>query len=401
MKRKFSALSSLPFTTFSNLRSLVLPILATFLLVSCSADPKPENPLMAILQSKNSAIASVMANPEVFEVQIRYSRISRKGDSVLWKDYDFNLVPEAYFYPASTVKFPIAVLALEKLNHLDSLSQTTRYAVEGDSLENTFKQDILNIFAVSDKHANNRLLEFLGQDAINDSLKAKLIGPARIAHRLGVHDSEVTTKPLIWYVNDSLPVQSTPIINRPATALTLPGIQKGIGYREGDSLIKRPFDFSLKNYLPLNTLDGVLKRIIFPQQFPLSQRFNISESQREFLLNAMQITPREAGFDPETFPDGYCKFFMFGDVSDTIPEDLQIFNKVGFAYGTLTDCAYVHDARNGVEFILSATILANDNQIFNDDLYEYDQIGIPFLAALGRAVYNFEAKSRGSEIQFQ
>ena len=202
-------------------------------------------------------------------------------------------------------------------------------------------------------------------------------------------------------MNDSLPVQSTPIINRPVTALTLPGIQKGMGYREGDSLIKRPFDFSLKNYLPLNTLDGVLKRIIFPQQFPISQRFNISESQREFLLNAMQITPREAGFDPETFPDGYCKFFMFGDVSDTIPEDLQIFNKVGFAYGTLTDCAYVHDTRNGVEFILSATILANDNQIFNDDLYEYDQIGIPFLAELGRAVYNFEAKSRGSEIQFQ
>jgi hypothetical protein len=282
---------------------------------------------------------------------------------------------------------------------LDSLTQTTKYTVEGDSIENTFEQDILNIFAVSDNHANNRLLEFLGQDAINDSLLSKQAGPVRIAHRLGVHDDDVTTKPLIWYLNDSLPVQSTPIINRPATPLTLQGITKGIAYMDDDSLIRKPFDFSLKNHLPISTLDGILKRVIFPQNFPLNQRFHISETQRKFLLHAMQITPREAGFDPNTFPDGYCKFFMFGDITEGIPEDLQIFNKVGFAYGTLTDCAYVFDARNGVEFMLSATILTNENKIFNDDHYEYDEVGIPFLAALGRAVYNFEAKARGSAIR--
>ena len=37
-------------------------------------------------------------------------------------------------------------------------------------------------------------------------------------------------------------------------------------------------------------------------------------------------------------------------------------------------------------FFLTATILVNENKIFNDDIYESDQIGIPFLAALGRAV---------------
>lgn len=379
--------------------SIFLKIAVALTLWSCKQEPSPEHPLIAILESDNPAIFKVMSKPDTFEVQIRYTRIFREGDSVYWKDFDFNLNPDYYFYPASTVKFPTAVLALEKLNYLDSLTQTTKYTVEGDSIENTFEQDILNIFAISDNHANNRLLEFLGQDAINDSLISKQAGPVRIAHRLGVHDDDVTTKPLIWYLNDSLPVQSTPIINRPATPLTLQGITKGIAYMDDDSLIGKPFDFSLKNHLPISTLDGILKRVIFPQNFPLNQRFHISETQRKFLLHAMQITPREAGFDPNTFPDGYCKFFMFGDITKGIPEDLQIFNKVGFAYGTLTDCAYVLDARNGVEFMLSATILTNENKIFNDDHYEYDEIGIPFLAALGRAVYNFEAQARGSAIR--
>ena len=66
--------------------------------------------------------------------------------------------------------------------------------------------------------------------------------------------------------------------------------------------------------------------------------------------------------------------------------EIRIYNKVGDAYGTITDVAYIKDKKNEIEFILTATILVNENKIFNDDIYESDQIGIPFLAALGRAV---------------
>jgi hypothetical protein len=68
-----------------------------------------------------------------------------------------------------------------------------------------------------------------------------------------------------------------------------------------------------------------------------------------------------------------------------IPE-IRIYNKVGYAYGTLTDVAYIRDENNNIEFFLTATILVNENMIFNDDIYEFEQIGIPFLGALGRAV---------------
>ena len=65
---------------------------------------------------------------------------------------------------------------------------------------------------------------------------------------------------------------------------------------------------------------------------------------------------------------------------------IRIHNKVGLAYGTLTDVAYITDRENGVEFLLSATILVNENQIFNDNQYEYEEKGIPFLAELGRLI---------------
>ena len=104
----------------------------------------------------------------------------------------------------------------------------------------------------------------------------------------------------------------------------------------------------------------------------------------------MQKTPRELGYDRAEYPDGYCKFFIYGDDDGQIPETVNIYNKVGFAYGTLTDVAYVQDLTHGVEFMLSATLLVNKNGIFNDNTYEFDTVGIPFLAALGRAVYAYE-----------
>jgi hypothetical protein len=104
----------------------------------------------------------------------------------------------------------------------------------------------------------------------------------------------------------------------------------------------------------------------------------------------MHVLPKEVGYDPVEFYDSYVKFFMFGDTKEDMPEHIKIYNKVGYAYGTLTDCAYILDSKNKVEFMLTATILANKDGIFNDNIYEYDDIGIPFLAELGREIYTFE-----------
>ncbi len=372
-------------------KTLLLLLFLFCLVVSCEKENKVTNPLDHALASENIKIKRVIDSLDQYEVQIKFTKINRDNDGIIFKEYDFQVDDNNYFYPASTVKFPIAVLALEKLNQLDSLNKDTRFYIEGDTVETTFAADISKIFAVSDNQANNRLFEFLGQDALNGYLKQKGISPVRISHRLSTENAdEITTKPLIVYLNDSTTAALEGSINTSPKPLKINKVEKGIGYIIEDSIIHEPFSFALKNYYPINAQHEVLKRIIFPEVFSESERFNLSDDQRKFILDAMHTLPKKVGYDPVEFYDSYVKFFMFGDTREGLPEHINIYNKVGYAYGTLTDCAYILDSRNKVEFMLTATILANKDGIFNDNIYEYDDIGIPFLAELGREIYTFE-----------
>ncbi|WP_435625101.1 serine hydrolase [Flagellimonas sp.] len=350
-----------------------------------------QNPLEKALSSENLKIKKVMDSLDQYEVQIRYTQIDRKGDEVVFTDFDFQVDENHYFYPASTVKFPAAIAALEKINEIDSLTMETKFYVEGDSIETTFSKAISEIFAVSDNVANNRLVEFLGQDNLNQRIMDKGVGEIRVAHRLSTSNADdLVTKPLLIYLNDTTTASSKPIINTPPTPLALSAIKKGKGFYASDSLYEEPFDFALKNYYPVSSQHNVLKRIIFPEAFPEEERFNLSELQSKYLREAMHTLPGELGYDKTEYYDSYVKFLMFGDNTQPMPEYIKIYNKVGYAYGTLTDCAYIHDIKNNIEFMVTATILVNNDGIFNDDAYEYDEIGIPFLAQLGRELYNIE-----------
>ena len=52
--------------------------------------------------------------------------------------------------------------------------------------------------------------------------------------------------------------------------------------------------------------------------------------------------------------------------------------------------AYVADFENNVEFMVSATIYCNEDGILNDDKYDYDKIGFPFMKNLGVALHQYE-----------
>jgi hypothetical protein len=120
----------------------------------------------------------------------------------------------------------------------------------------------------------------------------------------------------------------------------------------------------------------------------------LGENDYQLLYQYMSQFPRESGFpayDQKEFYDSYVKFFLFGTEKDAeIPGHIRIFNKVGWSYGFLTDVAYVVDLKNQVEFFLSATIYCNEDEILNDDKYDYETIGLPFLERLGQVVYEYE-----------
>ncbi|MBU2998035.1 class A beta-lactamase-related serine hydrolase [Cellulophaga baltica] len=374
------------------MKKVILFLLMALLFTSCEEKVRSTAPIQQALASPNTAVKNVFDSLSKYEVQIKFTRINRKNDSIFFKDYTFQDKPENYFYPASTVKLPISLLALEKLNRIDDFDMNTVFYIENDSIETTVAKEITKIFAVSDNEAYNRLFEFLGQNEINIKLHKKGIENVRIAHRLSILDADnVTTNPLVIYLNDSTLRLSEKIINKSITPLEIENTKKGKGfYDEDDVLINEAFDFNLKNYYAVDAQHEVLKRIIFPEKFKKEEQFNLNETQREFVLNAMSSLPKKAGYTSDEYYDSYVKFFLFGDSKEDIPKHIKIYNKVGYAYGTLTDCAYIKDTKNNIEFLLTATILVNKNGIFNDNTYEYDSIGIPFLAALGRELYHQE-----------
>lgn len=368
-------------------------IALVFLEFGCSTK---KNILQETLASDNPKIKNVMSNPEAFELQIIYTQIIRdKNNKVSFKDFTYHLNAKNYFYPASTIKFPIAILALEKLNTIENTSKDTQYTIEGNPDTLQFSKEISKVFAVSDNEASTNLLEFLGFDSVNESMKAKGLHPFRLSHRVSGSDPRsLATKPILLYTNDGSTVKIPSVLSKPSIPLNLNNIKKGIGYMKNDSLVKGSFDFSTKNYYPLETLQNTMKRIVFPEAFKESERFKLTEKDREFILFSMQNLPKNAGYDPVKYYDGYCKFFMFGDTKENIPANIKIYNKVGNAYGTLVDCAYIVDSANQVEFMISATLLVNKDQIFNDNIYEYETIGLPFLAQLGRQLYAKNLKKR-------
>ena len=86
--------------------------------------------------------------------------------------------------------------------------------------------------------------------------------------------------------------------------------------------------------------------------------------------------------------DSYNKFFIHGE--DTIVQDknIRVYNKIGQAYGTSIDNAYIKNYQDDVEFFLTATIYTNKNKTINDNVYEYDQTAIPFLSKLSKSIYS-------------
>lgn len=343
------------------------------------------SPIERALSTTNTAIRRVVDNIEQHQVQILFSEVTRNGNrGVDFDEYSFGIDDNFYFYPASTVKFPVAMLALEKLEELGGYSRESRYTVGDDSQERSFSEDLTALFVVSDDAAYNRLFEFLGKDEINFRLQRKGIA-ARISHRLSIPDSDVLPTQQVRISSNSGSSQTIgPIDNSPIEILPLQNLRQGVAYMDSGRRVDEPFDFSEKNYLPLSSLHSIMKRLMFPNLFPERERFHLSVSNREYVLRSMRTLPREAGYPEDEYPDGRFKYLVHGDQTNRLPSHLRIFNKIGFAYGYLTDTAYIVDEQSEREFLISASIHVNANRTFNDDNYEYEEVGLPFLAELGR-----------------
>ncbi len=371
--------------------------------------------LPELMQSQPEKFQFILDNANRLRVQILYTQINRDArNHPSFTSYGFRLNAQEYFYPASTVKFPACILALEKLNKLNikgldkdtpmftGVSYDKQTSVSSDfTAPNglpSIAHYIKKILMVSDNDAFNRLYEWLGQDGFNDGLRAKGYDQTRMVHRLQISmnaEQNKRTNPITFKNGDQV-IYEQPLATATKNYFPLTPIKLGKGYYKGDSLVKEPMDFTTKNFFPLLEQQAILKAILFPQAVEPAQRFDLKAQDYAFLYKYMSQMPTESVspvYDATAFYPAYCKFLLYGgDKNAALNPNLRIFNKVGDAYGFLLDNAYIVDFSRGVEFMLSAVILCNEDQIFNDNQYDYETIGFPFMKHLGELIYEYEAK---------
>jgi Beta-lactamase enzyme family len=343
-------------------------------------------------------LAALARNPE-YRVQVLAQY--RTHASQPWQTARWQLTPGRWFSTASVAKLPIALLACEKTAALglglDAGIGFTQPPIGGEWPADepdfeTLSRTLNRIFTVSENPPFNRLYDFLGVDAMQARLDAMGYPSARLISRMSapVIDNARTRAGQVRDGNGTVVFEFPERVGT-IRASSLAEVSTGRGFLSDDGvLIAGPHDFSKANFIALADSQQMLKALVDADSVPPAQRWAIPEPMRQELLAIMTRMPRQSidpGYDPVEYYDGYARFFMIGDSKAEKPQSLHLIGKSGEAYGFLTDVSFITETGSDLQLLLAANIYVNADGIFNDDVYEYESIGYPFLAALGRAVW--------------
>ncbi|HEX7691105.1 MAG TPA: serine hydrolase [Sediminibacterium sp.] len=382
-------------------------------------------PVSAVSQEKNNPwlkqllydhasplLKKVLDHPDSFHYQIIYTQINRNSRNIpSFQQYYLHVDRNQYYNPASTVKLPVALTALEKLHAyrkygigkfttmLTDSSYSGQTSVTADSsAENNLPSVahyVKKIFLVSDNDAYNRLYEFNGQQYLNETLWKKGYRDVRIVRRFVPMSEEENrhTNSIRFMQKDSLLYSIPPAASTLAFDYSRPIFVGNAHWNSHDSLVHTPMDFTRHNQFSLEDLQYMLQSVIFPASVPKARRFDLSPDDRTFLLQYMSELPSESRYphyDSSEFFDSYAKFFLYKSGRQKPPPYIRIFNKPGWSYGYLTDAAYIVDFEHNIEFMISANIYVNRDGVLNDNKYEYDETGYPFFKEIGEIIYQYE-----------
>ena len=370
-----------------------------FFIISCDFS---SNPIKSSLNS-DEFLSEILKNKEQYEIQVLFTEINRNKDGEPeFTDFQFQVDEEKYFYPASTIKLPIIVLTLNKINelrlegidiNLKSKIKLKSYnkkqkIVVNDSIT-SFQNLISKVFLTSDNSAANILIDFLGYNYFNSKMKKEGYANTYLNHKFSP-DQNVNNNWEIQTLKDDIISSKDEQIFIKSNNIS--GLLKGDRTLKDGKVGIGPLDFSYKNRFSLLDMHTFIKKIIFTEKFNNQNYFNLNVEDYDFLRYWMsRFTYEDNGKkyeDDGIYYETYNKFFIHGMDSIAINKNIRVYNKLGEAYGTSTDTAYIKNYTEDIEFFLSATIYVNDNNVINDNIYEYDEIAIPFLAKLSQSIYN-------------
>jgi hypothetical protein len=374
------------------------------------------SPLDSLLSS-SKALKEIIKNKDKYRVQIIYTKLDKNAEGELTpQHFFFNVNEKNYFYPASLVKLPLSIFAIEKINSLKhfGISIESKLSIDSafscqkpltiDVLSNDsipcIKNYISKALIVSDNESYNRLFEFVSPAYCFQRLNEIGLTNGRIISRFSSCDSIENrhTNPFKFYnLTDEVIYEQGAQFFEKKYSPPFQNMEVGTSHYSNGKVIKGAKDFSKSNCFPLKYMHDLLMELIYPSLNSIA--FSISESERKYLLKCLSSSPQNCNIIPiQTNPmynEFMTNYLYYGAQKKAVKNpDLEIYNIVGQSYGFLSDISYFQDTQNEVEFFLSAVIYANTSEVVGNGGYQYETIGFPFLQELGKTIYDFEIKNR-------
>lgn len=376
--------------------------------------------LLDFIIGKDSLVDAVFSQQSKYRLQIIYGKtVHHQKDSI--KLINTLLTDSSYyFYPASVIKLPSAILALEKLDELNIPREhyfrigdtytcgNTYHILKSQKGKSSYYDIIALMLSVSDNAAYNSVYEFLTPSYISSSLRNRSLNSIHIYKRFaGCNLTEnLKTNPINFYTPEDLNIYS----QRPSVAEVSEMAKNykydkskliGEKYKVKSGIKDSPYDFNYTIEASLMDLHSTLTRLVYPSTVAYDDRWSLTPDEKSFLLKNLGIYPRELKVYPYTdtskYPDNLLKYIAVGDHRDNTKNNVRTFSKIGISYGFITETAYVLDFEKNIDFFLSASIYVNENQILNDNMYEYESVAKPFLAKLGNLILEYESLQTRSE----
>ncbi|MFQ3576796.1 MAG: serine hydrolase [Cytophagales bacterium] len=373
--------------------------------------------LESVLKSDTcSLVQKVIAQPEKFRLQLMVTIIDRDQNGYpSVKRHKSDFWPKDYFFPASTFKLPICFLALEKLKMLENehinintdfycktdqcypilltnpADSITRYASINDL--------IVASLVFSDNYSPKILQEFIGKEFCDNRLS-----------KLGLHSTILNNFPspnktgmlqdskwAFWSPNSGWLLENK--INKTSQNQSAKPAFVGEKSLINGRIINRPWDFSNENQIELQDLHHLMEAIVLPE-LNILPNMMLQTPDLNYLMQTLAAWPRNKQTPlyawGDKLPDNFRKFLFIGDLpkDSLIPEHITIANKVGLAYGFMTDISYFRDKLTQTELIVSASIYVNENETINDGIYQYESIGLPFMGQIGRTLIKSQMEKK-------
>jgi len=396
-------------------RSILAYILSSFFFNSVcfsqEVESAPRNLLLDIIAGKDKFIDSVLSDSSKYHIQFILGAYETQQNVSVVKNYYIN--KDAYYFnPASLIKFPVAIVALEKLSRIkkkygisltDSIDMTPcscdRSTIDyiRKTSTKTIEQFLRELFIMSNNDAFNLFYDLVGPNETNERMRS--LGFQRITLRnrftsscdsmgnltyggIGFFEDQVRKKYQIFCDTASILGKIDP---------SWPHVAGKFVYKN-KKIIPGAKNYTTSNYVSLSDAHDLMIRLIDESQAPRENRLKIDSSMKQVLLKAMGDFPRELtsnNYQTSQIPDYYYKFFLDPSTMHTADNSLRFYNKVGIAAGFISDVSYVVDETKGITYFLSGSMMAKKDEIMDNGKFNYYDIALPLFRKIGTLIYQY------------